>query len=363
MIDCGWHNEEDGDKIYPFVGQWKESKTRFPEGVRKTTDYIRSLGMKPGLWIEPEIIGIQCREMLDYYDDDCFFQRHGKRLAVMNRHFLDFRNPKVRDYMTETIRRMVEDYGAEYIKCDYNQDCGVGTDLNAENPGAGLEEAANAFLEWMRKMIATYPNVVFEGCSSGGMRMDYKSVSTYSLYSTSDQTNYLLYPYIAGNILAAVLPEQAAVWSYPVASDCEKGEDVSDERIVMNMINSFLGRMHLASHLDYLNEHQMDLIREGVAYYNTLSEMKKTALPYFPLGFTNFGEETVCAGLKNDNKIYLAVWNLKGDKEIIVPITEGVSNATIAYPTKTSVQLNICKNSIHLTFPEIPCAAFLEISI
>ena len=163
-------------------------------------------------------------------------------------------------------------------------------------------------------MITKYPNVVFEGCSSGGMRMDYKTISAYSLVSTSDQTDYMLYPYIAGNILAAVLPEQAAVWSYPVASDCEQGEDVSDDRIVINMINSFLGRMHLASHLDYLNEHQMDLIREGVAYYNALSEMKKTAHPYFPLGFTTFGEKTVCAGLKNDNKIYLAIWNLKGEK-------------------------------------------------
>ena len=48
--------------------------------------------------------------MLDYYDDDCFFQRHGKRLTVMNRHFIDYRNPKVREYMSQTIARMVEDY-------------------------------------------------------------------------------------------------------------------------------------------------------------------------------------------------------------------------------------------------------------
>lgn len=363
VIDCGWHNEEDGDKVYPFVGHWKESKARFPEGVRKTTDYIRSLGMKPGLWIEPEIIGIQCQEMLDHYDEDCFFQRHGKRLAVMNRHFLDYRNPKVRAYMSETIRRMVEEYGAEYIKCDYNQDCGVGTDFNAESPGAGLEEASNAFLDWIREMIAKYPNVVFEGCSSGGMRMDYQTLSAYSLLSTSDQTDYLLYPYIAGNILAAVLPEQAAVWSYPVASDCTKDEDVSDERIVINMINSFLGRMHLASHLDYLNEHQIDLIREGVEYYNTLSEMKKTALPYFPMGFTNFGENTVSAGLKNGNKIYLAVWNLNGEREIFVPITETVTDAKIAYPTKTSVKLDVCTDGIRLTCAETPCAAFLELTM
>lgn len=363
VIDCGWHNEEDGDKVYPFVGHWKESKARFPEGVRKTADYIRSLGMKPGLWIEPEIIGIQCRQMLDYYDDDCFFQRHGKRLAVMNRHFIDYRNPKVRAYMTETIRRMVEDYGTEYIKCDYNQDCGVGTDLNAENPGAGLEDAANAFLDWIREMIAKYPNVVFEGCSSGGMRMDYKTLSAYSLVSTSDQTDYLLYPYIAGNVLAAVLPEQAAVWSYPVASDCTKGEDVSDDRIVINMVNSFLGRMHLASHLDYLNEHQMDLIREGVEYYNTLSEMKKTATPYFPMGFAQFGDQTVCAGLKNSNNIYLAVWNLSGGKEMVVPIAEKINHAKIAYPTKTSVQLDLYEGGIRLTCPVTPCGVFLEISL
>ncbi len=363
VIDCGWHNEEDGDKVYPYVGHWKQSRARFPEGVRKTTDYIRSLGMRPGLWIEPEIIGMQCREMLDYYDEDCFFQRHGKRLTVMNRHFLDYRNPKVRKYMTETIRRMVEDYGAEYIKCDYNQDCGIGTDFRAENPGAGLEEAASAFLEWIREMNAKYPGVVFEGCSSGGMRMDYKTLSAYSLVSTSDQADYLLYPYIAGNILAAVLPEQAAVWSYPVASDCEKGEDVSDGRIAINMINSFLGRMHLASHLEYLNDHQLECVREGVTYYNSLSEMKKTALPYFPMGFAGFGDPVVSAGLKNEDKIYLAVWNLKGEKEISIPLEETIREAKIAYPQKARVQLQLCKDGIRLTCPETPCAVFLEISL
>ena len=193
--------------------------------------------------------------------------------------------------------------------------------------------------------------------------MDYKSVSLYSLYSTSDQTNYLWYPYIAGNILAAVLPEQAAVWSYPVASDYEKGEDVSDDRIVINMINSFLGRMHLVSHLDYLNEHQMDLIREGVSYYNTLSEMKKTALPYFPMGITRFGENTVSAGLKNGNKLYLAVWNLQGEKELFVPIAEGVKDAKIAYPTVTAMELSTSTDGICLTCPQTPCAVFLELEV
>lgn len=179
----------------------------------------------------------------------------------------------------------------------------------------------------------------------------------------ADQTDCLLYPYIAGNILSAVLPEQAAVWSYPVASDCVKGEDVSDDRIVINMINSFLGRMHLASHLEYLNEHQLALIREGVTYYNTLSEIKKTATPYFPIGFANFGDSIVCAGLKNDGKIYMAVWNLKGEREVSIPIAENIKNAKIAYPGKTSVKLNLCKSGVRLTCKETPCAVFLEIDV
>ncbi len=362
VIDCGWHNEEPGYSVYPFVGHWLESHARFPEGLRKTTDYIRSLGMKPGLWIEPEIIGIQCEKMLQYYDDDCFLQRNGRRLAVMNRHFLDYRHPKVRSYMTETIRRMVEDYGAEYIKVDYNQDCGVGTDREAFSPGSGLEDCASAFLDWIREMTRRYPDVIFEGCSSGGMRMDYKTLSAYSLISTSDQTDYLQYPYIAGNILAAVLPEQAAVWSYPVTEDCI-GPDVSDTRIVMNMVNSFLGRMHLASHLERLNEHQLSLIREGIDYYNSLSSVKKNALPCFPLGFTDFSEKQVCAGFKTGQKMYLAVWNLDKARDIRVPLREQIDSAHIAYPSAGNAVLDIEESSITVAFPEANSAVFLEVQL
>ncbi len=363
VIDCGWHNEEDGDKVYPYVGHWQESKARFPEGVKKTTDFIRSLGMKPGLWIEPEIIGIRCEDMLAHYDEDCFFSRYGKRLSIMDRHFLDYRNPKVRGYMTQTVDRMINDYGAQYIKFDYNQDCGIGTDREAFTPGEGLEKATDAFYAWLNEIMHRYPDVIFEGCASGGMRMDYKALSYYSLISTSDQTDYLLYPYIAGNVLSAVLPEQAAVWSYPADSDCQSGADISDDRIVINMVNSFLGRMHLASHLDKLNHSQLCLIKEGVDYYNSLSPIKKQALPYFPLGFTGFGAETVCAGFRNEKNLYLALWKLKNAPNLTIPMPGTVSYAKIAYPSKTEVLLSAGTSHLDVFFPEKPCAVFIEVGL
>ena len=361
VIDCGWHNEEPGETIYPYVGQWKESNSRFPEGLRKTTDYIRSLGMKPGLWIEPEIIGCFCQDMLGYYDDQCYFQRFENRLTTGRRHFLDYRNEQVQKFMTETIRRMVEEYGAAYIKFDYNQDCGVGTDKDGLTPGKGLEDATKAFFAWVGKMHQMYPDVVFEGCASGGMRMDHNTLSAFSLMSTSDQIHYDKYPYIAGNILSAVLPEQAAVWSYPVTEACT-GPDVTHDRIALNMINSFLGRMHLASHLERLNEQQLALICEGVDYYNNLTEMKKRALPYFPNGFTSFGADNVCAGLQDGNRIYLAVWNLGQGKQVQVNIPN-IENAHVGFPQMTEATVTWDREVLTVSFPREKMAVFLEIEL
>ena len=374
VIDCGWHNEEDGNIIYPYVGQWKESKKRFPEGVRKTTDYIRSLGLKAGLWIEPEIVGVKCQEMLDFYDDSCFMQRNGRRIAVMGRYFLDYRNEKVRLYMSETIRRMVEDYGADYIKMDYNEDCGVGTDYLAFCAGEGLEVCAKAYLKWVDEIRCRFPQVLFEACSSGGMRMDYSTLSHFSIVSTSDQIDYLKYPYIAGNILSAVLPEQAAVWSYPVAKN--EGfdlnfnytkewvqENVSKDKIVMNMINSFLGRMHLASHLELLTDEQFDLVKEGVNYYNSLTEVKKSAMPYFPLGFAKFGDSIVASGFETENKIYLAVWNLNSQAmEITIPILgKEISNVSVAYPKNSLTIFLLTNDGLKISFESGLAARFFEL--
>lgn len=365
IIDCGWHNEEGRDAgmghVFHYLGQWKESKFRFPDGLKKTMDLISSTGMKPGLWIEAEVIGDKCQEMLDYYDADCFLQRNGKPVHIWNRYFLDYRNEKVRTYMAEVFRRMIEEYGAKYIKIDYNQDCGIGTDWNAFSYGSGLEACSAAYLEWIHELKERYPDVIFETCASGGMRMDYKTLSEFSLVSISDQTQYLKCPYIVGNILIGTLPEQAAIWSYPFGNDCKTPEEVSDNRIVMNMVNTFPGRLYLSSRLWMLNEHQLSLIKEGVDYYNTLSEMKKRALPYFPNGFTRFGDKTVCSGLRDGNQLYLGAWALQGETSVTINLDLPVKEVKIGYPSASDAIAEIVTEGVKVTFPETNMAVFLEV--
>ncbi len=370
VIDCGWHDEVPGNIIYPYVGKWKESNARFPSGVRATTDYIRSLGMKAGLWIEPEIVGNKCDEMIEYYGDDCFVQRYGEKVCTMNRHFLDFRKEKVVNYMSDAIRRMVNEYGADYIKLDYNEDIGAGCDVDATSLGEGLEKCAAAYLKWIDDMRHEFPNVLFETCSSGGMRMDYETLGHFSIVSSSDQIHYDRYPYIVSNMPAGVLPEQAAVWSYPVNTFTHQSdkltaewvqENISREEIIMNMINSFLGRLHLASHIDLMNDDQKALVKEGVDYYKKLAEHKKEALPYFPLGFAYEGQNIVSSGLKTGDTLYLAVWNLGDAASAEIPVDAVYSKVVCGYPLSNELPFELKDGKLKVEFTEKYQARFFEI--
>jgi alpha-galactosidase len=222
-------------------------------------------------------------------------------------------------------------------------------------------------------MRRAFPDVLFETCSSGGMRMDYATLSHFSIVSTSDQTSYLRYPYIAGNVLSAVLPEQAAVWSYPVGTDTPGftptaewvNKHISDEQIIMNMINSLLGRIHLASHIELLHKDKIALIKEGLDFYDGMTTFKKAAVPYLPLGLTRFGKKQVAAGLLHEGKLLLAVWNLGGEREMRIPLT-GLQpvGARIAYPADargTTCTLDADTVTVHFT--EDYQARMLEITL
>ena len=341
VIDCGWHNEEDGSVIYPYVGQWKESKKRFPHGIRHSIDFIHSLGMKAGLWLEPEVVGRNCEEMLSHYPDEAFFSLGGRPVTVGGRRFLDFRLKAVREYMDGVVDRIVAEYGADYLKFDYNQDCGSGTDGFGDRPGRGLELAGRAFFDWVEGIRKRYPSLIIEGCASGGQRLDNASSAACALLSSSDQTDYKKYPWIAANIFSAVLPEQAGVWSYPVdswaagfeATETWVHSHVDDEAVAMNMVNAMLGRIHLASHVELLTDRQRVLVREGIKLMKELAPFKKRALPCFPNGFAKFGDHSACCGLSDGRKLLLAVWNTggRGSIRIRLPAFRG-AKAEVLYP-------------------------------
>ena len=371
VIDCGWHDDVDPGDIYNYTGCWYESRDRFPAGIAAMADFVHSHGMKLGLWIEPEVVGQYCKEMLDYYDDDCFLTRNGKKVLEMGRYFLDMRHPKVRAYLNEVIDRMCIEYKADYIKFDYNEECGPGTEFDSDSLGDGLQAHCAARAEWVQEISRRHPNVIFENCASGGQRLDYKTMSMHTLCSTSDQVHYYLYPYIVANLFTAVLPEQAAVWSYPVNSSIydnhgAEGSDalVTEELVVMNMMNALLGRIHLASRINLLAENKLELIKEGIRYYNYMTPYKKNCVPYLPLGYANVGDGTVAVGIRTEDKLFLGVWNLHGDKDIEIPMAGlTAKSAKVGYPVKLDTEYCLKDNVLQVHFTEDEQSRLFEIEL
>ncbi|MDO4340240.1 MAG: alpha-galactosidase [Eubacteriales bacterium] len=319
-IDAGWY--ADG-AWWDNVGEWEESRLRFPNGLKEVTDYIRSKGMIPGVWIEPEVMGIHCK-LAEEKPDDWFFVRHGKRVYDRSRFQLDYRNPEVRAYMDGVIDRLVREYGIGYLKTDYNIEPGIGTELYADSVGEGLLEHERAYLSWLDGLWERYPDLIIENCSSGGLRMDYAMLSRCSIQSTSDQEDYLTYAVIASNAPTGVTPEQAAVWSYPVNHEEEVSPEQLRQETIFNMVNAMLLRIHQSGHLAKLDEERKALVKEGISVYKQIRGDIKKARPFWPFGLSKYDDGWVSMGLKTEDKAYVAVWKRSpfDSDRIFIPLKE-----------------------------------------
>lgn len=323
-IDAGWY--ADGD-WWDSVGEWEESRKRFPEGVKKVTDYIRSKGLIPGVWLEPEVMGIRC-DLAKKLPDDWFFVRHGKRVYDRSRFQLDYRNPAVRAHMDEVVDRLVSEYGVGYIKTDYNIEPGIGTELSADSVGEGMLEHERAYISWLDGLFKRHPELIIENCSSGGLRMDYGMLSRCSIQSTSDQENYLQYAVIAANAPTGVTPEQAAVWAYPMNHEESISPDALREEVIFNMVSAMLLRIHQSGHLAKLDEERKALVKQALSVYKTIRPDIRVSRPFWPLGLAGYSDEIVSLGLFVEGKAYLAVWKRSGAAEsVTLPISDAVRTA------------------------------------
>ena len=361
-IDCGWYS---AGEWWGNVGEWLPSEERFPctpqfpEGLVSLLAYIRQKGMIPGLWLELEVMGLNC-PLAKEKPDDWFFMRHGKRVREKTRYQLDYRNPEVRKFATDVIRRLVEEYGVGYIKMDYNIEPGIGTDRDADSPGDGLLEHSRAYLSWLDGIFARWPGLVIENCGSGGMRMDYAMLKRHSVQSTSDMEDYKMYATIAVNAPLALTPEQAAVWSYPLTPSDE-------EETIFNMVNVLLLRIHQSGHLFRLGEKSQALIREAISYYKETREDRKRALPFWPLGFSGYRDHWAALVMRGEKKSYLAVWRRGGEQETCeLPLPEYQGReltVRCAYPKAMDVSHTWDPKSGCLTvrYPEKVMARLYEI--
>ena len=338
-VDAGWY---DDGPWWDGVGEWLPAKGRFPGGIKEVLDYIRGKGMIPGLWLELEVMGVNC-PLAAKLPDDWFFMLEGKRVIDHSRYQLDFRNPEVRAYADSIIDRLVNEYGVGYIKMDYNIDAGPGSDHDSDSVGEALLAHTRAYLEWLDETFRKYPGLVIENCSSGGMRMEYSHLSRHSIQSVTDQTDYIKMAAIACNCMTACTPEQAAIWSYPMRNGDE-------EETIFNMVNAMLLRIHQSGHLAELSDSRRKLVMEGLDIHRSICDELKTGLPFWPLGIGTFQDEFLCVGIDCEKNSYLAVWHTNDNEGVIQIPLHGRKFKNVLYPNpEFETQIDSADNILSIT--------------
>jgi alpha-galactosidase len=351
VIDAGWYADlrEDWSQT---LGEWEASPTRWPRGLKFLLDQIRQAGMVPGLWLEPEVAGP--KSTLAKKPDNWFFVRHGKRVLKNSRLLLDFRNLEVRAYLDQVIARLVNDYGVGYIKMDYNLDSLQGTELNADSFGQGLLEHNRAHLAWLDSILNRYPDLIIENCGSGGGRMDYAMLSRLHIQSMTDQEDYLKLPAILVGASAAVLPEQLAVWSYPLVS-----ADV--DQASFNMVTAMMCRIHQSGRLDSLPSQAWAQVTEGLRVYKErLRKHIPAAVPFYPLGLSDVtdSQAPIALGMRSSEQAFLATWRIDGPATVKIPWAS--RDAKLLYPADLGIKIKAAEGTLNMEFPRSRMACLVS---
>ena len=261
VIDAGWFGAE---RWWLSAGNWKVNESRFAGGMKPIADYIRSKGMIPGLWFEPESVGREC----EYFNNpEHLLKKYGAPLTVGDRRFWDMEDPWVKEYLSKNVIRLLRDCGFGYVKIDYNDTIGIGCN-GAESLGEALRRKIEASREFFKKIAEEIPGIVIENCSSGGHRLVPPFMELASMASFSDAHEPKSIPIIAANLHRVIRPEQSQIWAVLRRPD-------NADRLHYSLIATLLGRMCLSGDICDLTKEQWAIVEEGIGFYRRAAEIIK----------------------------------------------------------------------------------------
>ena len=176
VIDAGWFGIP--TKWWSSVGDWEEHpEAGFGGRMKEFCDEVRAKGLKVGLWFEIERAGSLSKTLVSHPEHYLKEGEHG---------FVDFASPEARDYVFKKLSAIVDKYGIEYLKFDFNA-------------SMTYDARCHSFLDYFAgrqiffdRVKECYPEIYIEMCSSGGAEMCIASLSRHinSFWMSDDHSLY-----------------------------------------------------------------------------------------------------------------------------------------------------------------------------
>lgn len=188
VLDDGWFGvrNDDGSSL----GDWYCNLEKLPNGIAGLCEKINALGLKFGLWIEPEMANV-ASELYKNHPEYIVSTPNRNRCECRNQLVLDFSRQDVVDYIFNMLCKILDTCNIEYIKWDMNRN--ITESYSLELPAERQEEFFHRYIlgvyNLYERLIARYPAVLFESCASGGARFDAGMLYYAPQAWTSDDTD------------------------------------------------------------------------------------------------------------------------------------------------------------------------------
>lgn len=188
VMDDGWFGHRDSDNS--SLGDWFVYEDKIKGGLKNLVYEVNKLGMKFGIWFEPEMISPDSE--LYKAHPDWAIQVPG-RVPTMSReqYVLDYSNKEVRDCIYDQMRKILDSANIEYIKWDMNRQLTeVGsTTLPTKKQRELWHRYVLGVYDVMNRLTTDYPHILLENCSGGGARFDAGMLYFSPQIWTSDDTD------------------------------------------------------------------------------------------------------------------------------------------------------------------------------
>ncbi len=271
VMDDGWFGKRGDDNS--SLGDWTVNEEKLPGGLKYLVDEVNKIGLKFGIWFEPEMISPES-ELYRRHPDWAIAIPGRVPTRSRNQFVLDLTRDEVVDYVYEAVASVLRSANVEYVKWDMNRQL---TDLGS----AGLEPERQGELSFryvmavyhlQERLLQEFPNLLLENCSGGGGRFDPGMLYFSPQIWTSDDTD----------AVERLGIQEGTALVYPLSA---MGAHVSDcPNHIVGRTTPFTTRGHVALagtfgyELDITKISQADReeIKEQVAMYHRYNDLVRS---------------------------------------------------------------------------------------
>lgn len=188
VLDDGWFGRRDDDTS--SLGDWTVNEKKLPGGLGPLAKAINALGLKFGIWVEPEMVS-EDSDLYRAHPDWAVSTPGLEPSPGRNQLVLDLTRPEVRDYVVVSMGAVFSSAKVEYVKWDMNRDISdaYSKALPPERQGEFHHRYILGLYEILGRLAERFPDILFESCASGGNRFDLGMLCYMPQVWTSDDTD------------------------------------------------------------------------------------------------------------------------------------------------------------------------------